>query len=205
MLLNSETFLVVKWTSRNYPVGRNSVSWSADPPFSLRAGKLELPPPDIRRRGKDLIRVLTNENRAQGSKDLTKQQGLPSIFFFKLLLLLLLFGDTSVLRLLKSGTRSHFWYIDNRVALLANNYNYYLLPLWMRVAGLEIFYLPKNKRRLVLNNELYLRKNNFFRWKLTWKVTLFASFLFHCLLKGIIYTLVASVCFTSHWMHPLSG
>ena len=47
-----------------------------------RAGKLEIPPPDIRRRGKDLIRVLTNENRAQGSKDLTKQQGLPSKYFF---------------------------------------------------------------------------------------------------------------------------
>ena len=31
---------------------------------------------------KDLIRFLTNENRAQGSKDLTKQQGLPSKYFF---------------------------------------------------------------------------------------------------------------------------
>ena len=32
--------------------------------MNIGAGKLEIPPPDIRRRGKDLIRVLTNENRA---------------------------------------------------------------------------------------------------------------------------------------------
>ena len=42
-----------------------------------RAGKSEIPGAGR----KDLIRFLTNENRAHGSKDLTKQQGLPSIFF----------------------------------------------------------------------------------------------------------------------------
>ena len=43
-------------------------------------------PPDIHRISaggrKDLIWFLTNENRAQGSKDLTKQQVLPSKYFF---------------------------------------------------------------------------------------------------------------------------
>ena len=40
------------------------------------AGKSEIPPPDIHRISgggrKDLLRFLTNERRAQGSKDLTK-------------------------------------------------------------------------------------------------------------------------------------
>ena len=54
------------------------------------AGKSEIPRRISAGGRKDLIRFLTNESRAQGSKDLTKQQGLPSIFL-KLLLLLLLF------------------------------------------------------------------------------------------------------------------
>ena len=49
------------------------------------SGKSEIPPPDIRQISaggrKDLLRFLSNENRAQGSKDLTKQQGLPSKYF----------------------------------------------------------------------------------------------------------------------------
>ena len=52
-------------------------------PLSLQGRKIRNPPPQISAGGrKDLIRVLTNENRAQGSKDLTKQQGLPSKYFF---------------------------------------------------------------------------------------------------------------------------
>ena len=39
-------------------------------------------PLDIQRKDEDLIRIFTNERRAQGSKDLTKQQGLPSKYFF---------------------------------------------------------------------------------------------------------------------------
>ena len=45
------------------------------------AGKSETPPPDIRRREEGSHPFLTNEQRAHGSKDLTKQRELPSIFF----------------------------------------------------------------------------------------------------------------------------
>ena len=37
-----------------------------------------------------------------------------------MMIVVVIIENTSVLRLLKSGTRSHFWYINNRVALLTS-------------------------------------------------------------------------------------
>ena len=52
---------------------------------AIWAGKLEIPPADIRRISSGGMRIssvfLTNERRAEGIKDLTKQQGLPSKYF----------------------------------------------------------------------------------------------------------------------------